>query len=77
LDGIARENLRITDVKVTLLSCRLPEGKHWFGSYPDWKTDAVLVQVFTDKGIVGIGESCPYAGPESLRSSLRRPSGPS
>jgi len=70
LAGIARENLKITDVKVTLLSARLPEGQHWAGSYPDWKTDAVLVQVFTDKGVVGIGESCPYGGPGRLKKYI-------
>jgi len=27
----------------------------------------VLVRVFTDKGIVGIGESSPYRGPEAIK----------
>jgi galactonate dehydratase len=35
-----------------------------------WKSDAVLVEVFTDQGIVGIGESSPYAGPEFLRRTI-------
>jgi len=67
LDGIGREDIRITDVTVTLLSARQPPGRRWVGLYPDWKTDAVLVQVFTDKGIVGIGESSPYRGPEAIK----------
>ena len=32
-----------------------------------WKSDAVLVQVFTDKGIVGIGEGTPYGGPVEMK----------
>ncbi|MCC6859438.1 MAG: mandelate racemase/muconate lactonizing enzyme family protein [Bryobacterales bacterium] len=68
LDGVRRENLKITDVRVTLLSCRLPPGKTWVtGRNECWKTDAVLVQVFTDKGLVGIGESTQYGGPELIK----------
>jgi L-alanine-DL-glutamate epimerase-like enolase superfamily enzyme len=68
LDGIGRENLKITDIKVTLLSYPLPEDKIWFaGSIECWKTDAVLVQVFTDQGIVGIGESTQYGGTELIK----------
>lgn len=70
LDGIGRENIKITDVTVTLLSARQPPGRRWAGSYPDWKTDEVLVRVFTDKGIVGIGEACPYGGPEQLKQFI-------
>ena len=68
LDGIGRENLRISDIKVTLMSYELPRNKQWVtGTMVAWKTDAVLVQVFTDQGIVGIGESSPYGGPQDIK----------
>jgi galactonate dehydratase len=35
-----------------------------------WKSDTVLVEVFTDKGLVGIGESSPYGGPEFLKKTI-------
>ena len=68
LDGIVRENLKITDIKVTLMSYELPRDRQWLtGTMTVWKTDAVLVDIHTDKGIVGIGESSPYGGPESIK----------
>ena len=71
LDGIAREDLKITDVKVTLLSYPLPPEKIWrVASIECWKTDAVLVEIFTDKGIVGIGESTQYGGPELMKKYI-------
>ncbi|MBI5010272.1 MAG: hypothetical protein HZB98_11650 [Bacteroidia bacterium] len=67
LDGIEKENIRITDVKVTLLSFETPREKQWIPSWipPDylwWKTDTILVEVFTDRGIKGIGSSSRYGG---------------
>jgi L-alanine-DL-glutamate epimerase-like enolase superfamily enzyme len=71
LDGIRRENLTIRDVKVTIMSYELPREKQWVtASYLTWKTDAVLVQVITDQGIVGIGESSPYGGPENVKKFI-------
>src|SRR5512147_1246013 len=71
LEGIARENLKITDVKVTIMSFELPKDKQWIvGRAVTWKTDAVLVEVFTDKGLVGIGESSPYSGPPQLKKTI-------
>jgi L-alanine-DL-glutamate epimerase-like enolase superfamily enzyme len=70
LEGIPRENLRITDVKVTLMSYPLKD-KAWFTAKQlVWKTDCCLVQVYTDKGIVGIGESSPYGGPEFVKKRI-------
>ena len=67
LDGIRKENIKITDVKVTLLSYETPREKQWIPSWipPDylwWKTDTILVEVFTDQGIRGIGSSSRYGG---------------
>jgi L-alanine-DL-glutamate epimerase-like enolase superfamily enzyme len=71
LEGIARENLKITDIKVTLMSYELPKDRQWVVARSvTWKTDAVLVEVLTDKGIVGIGESSPYAGPPQLKKTI-------
>ncbi len=71
LDGIKRENITIRDVKVTLMSYELPRNKQWItATVVAWKTDAVLVQVFTDQGIVGIGESSPYGGPQELKKFI-------
>jgi galactonate dehydratase len=68
LDGVAREKIKITDLKVTLLSAPIPEERQWFNPRTVvWKSNAVLVQVFTDQGIVGIGEGSPYAGPEEMK----------
>ena len=71
LEGIRRENIRITDVRVTLLSYELPPDKQWMtADILVWKTDAVLVEVLTDKGITGIGESSPYGGPERIKQFI-------
>ncbi|MBL8294869.1 MAG: hypothetical protein JNN08_23690, partial [Bryobacterales bacterium] len=67
LSGIRRENLKITDIRVTLMSCDLKDKSWVTATQLIWKSDAVLVEVFTDKGIVGIGESSPYGGPEFLK----------
>ena len=68
LEGIVRENIKITDVRATLLSCEIPPEKQWFVSKNQvWKRDTVLVEVFTDKGIVGIGGVSRYGGPEKIK----------
>ena len=68
LDGIERENIKITDIKVTPLSYEDPKGNLWRGNkYIVWKTDGCLTEVFTDQGIVGIGEGSPYARPDRIK----------
>jgi L-alanine-DL-glutamate epimerase-like enolase superfamily enzyme len=68
LDGIKRENLKITDLTVTLLSAEIPKERQWYNPRTIvWKSDAVLVRVFTDQGIVGIGEASPYGGPVEMK----------
>jgi len=68
LEGIARVPMRITDVKVTPLSWVHPEKNIWrCADYIVWKTDGCITQVFTDQGIVGIGEGSPYEGPADIR----------
>jgi galactonate dehydratase len=70
LDGVARQNLKITDVKVTIMSCELKDKSWLTGTQLIWKSDAVLVEVLTDKGITGMGESSPYAGPEYVKKAI-------
>jgi L-alanine-DL-glutamate epimerase-like enolase superfamily enzyme len=71
LEGITRENLKITDVKTTIMSYALPPDRQWVTAKAvTWKTDLILVEVFTDKGIVGIGETSPYAGPEQIKKTI-------
>ena len=63
--------MKITDIRVTLLSYELPKDKQWVtGRAVTWKTDAILVEVFTDKGLVGIGESTPYGGPVEVKKYI-------
>lgn len=71
LSGVSPENLKITDIRVTILSFELPKQKQWVtGTMVIWKTDSVLVEVITDKGIIGIGESSPYGGPEVIKKFI-------
>jgi L-alanine-DL-glutamate epimerase-like enolase superfamily enzyme len=69
LDGVAREDIRITDLKVTPLSYRLKREEQW----PDgdqhfviWQTTEVIAQVYTNVGIIGLGGASRYAGPERM-----------
>jgi len=70
LEGIVRDKIEITDVKVTLLSHELKDKAWVTATQLIWKSDCVLVEVFTDKGIVGIGESSPYGGPEWVKKTI-------
>jgi L-alanine-DL-glutamate epimerase-like enolase superfamily enzyme len=75
LDGISRENIKITDLKVTLLSCELPLKEQWYldwipERYKCWKTDSIVVEVFTDAGIKGIGGATQYGGPDVVKTYL-------
>ena len=36
-------------------------------NYQVWKTDGAITQIFTDQGIVGIGEGTPYEGPNYIK----------
>lgn len=57
LDGIGREQLKITEIRVTPLSYRPADGSciHICGPVVLTKMDAGLVEVLTDAGITGIG----------------------
>ena len=71
LDRVGRENLKITQVKVTPLSFELPPDKQWMtGKQLIWKTDGILVEVSTDQGVTGIGEPTPYGGPDHVKEFI-------
>ena len=61
LEGIGREDIKITDVKVTPLTFKPADGSyiHECGPVVLTKRSESIVEVFTDQGIVGIG---PGAG---------------
>jgi L-alanine-DL-glutamate epimerase-like enolase superfamily enzyme len=70
LDGIAREKLKITDIKVISLAYRLKPDEEWpdgDNNFVIWKTESVVVQVFTDAGITGIGGCTRYNGPAQMK----------
>ena len=68
LDGIEREDITITDIKVIPLSYVDPERDLWrSGNYQVWKTDGAITQIFTNQGLIGIGEGTPYQGPDYIK----------
>lgn len=68
LDGVQREKLTIRDVRVIPLSYVDPGGDLWrSGAYQVWKTDGAITQIFTDEGLVGIGEGSPYEDPAAIK----------
>src|SRR5690606_27089535 len=67
-EGLTRENIIITDIKVTPLSYVHDGDYLWrVGGLLVWKSDAALVQIYTNQGIVGVGEGSPYRGPDKLK----------
>ena len=57
--------MKVTDVKVHLLSFPLPTGAQWRTASGFLnKRDAVIVEVFTDDGIIGYGESNHATAPK-------------
>lgn len=69
LASIQRENIKITDIKVSPLSYTPSDGSYLWGvgSYVVWKTDAALVQIYTDQGIIGLAEGSPYSNPAEIK----------
>jgi L-alanine-DL-glutamate epimerase-like enolase superfamily enzyme len=64
LEGVGRENLKITEVKATPLTFKAPAGSfiEEAGPIVTVSRGLTVLQVFTDKGIVGIGPG-PSFGP--------------
>lgn len=62
LDGIQRQNIKITDIKVRLFSVPIPPEKWWYGCGVE-----ILTEIYTDKGIIGIGGPSPYSYLEEVK----------
>ena len=68
LDGVERQKLTISDVRVLPLSYVDPNENLWrCASYQVWKTDGAITQIFTKEGLVGIGEGTPYENPADIK----------
>lgn len=70
LEGLRRQNIKITSVKLMHLSYRLKPDEEW----PDadnhvvaWKTEAAIVKVTTDVGITGLGSCNQFKGPRQMK----------
>ena len=71
--GLERREITITDIEVTPLSY-VHDGEYLWrcaGLYV-WKSDAALVEISTNQGIVGIAEGSPYRGPDKLKEYTDR-----
>jgi len=73
LDGVKREKIKITDIRITNLAYRLKADEEW----PDadsnviiYKTESVIVEVSTDAGLKGIGGCSRYNGPAEMKQYL-------
>ena len=62
LEGVVRQNIKITDIKVRLFSVPIPPEKWWYGCGVE-----ILTEIHTDQGIVGIGGPSPYGGLEEVK----------
>ena len=75
LDGVIRQNIKITDLNLINLAYRLKPEEEW----PDggdnmiiWKTDSVIVEGSTDAGLKGIGACSRYNGPAAMKAYLEQ-----
>ena len=71
LNGIKRENIKITDIRVILLSYLLKPEELWTDGDENsiiWQTSSVIIEVLTDAGITGIGGASRYNGPEEMKA---------
>ena len=57
LEGIGREEIKITDIKTTPLTYKPADGSyvHECGPIVITKVDMSVVEIYTDQGLVGIG----------------------
>ena len=70
MDGVRREKIKITGVKIISLGYRLKPEEEW----PDadnnviiYKTESVIVELTTDVGLKGIGGASRYNGPAEMK----------
>lgn len=73
LEGVKRENIKITDIKMMNLGYRLKPEEEWADADNHviiYKTESVIVRVFTDAGIVGLGGGSRYNGPAAMKEYI-------
>lgn len=70
MDGVRREKIKITGIKILSLGYRLKPEEEW----PDadnnviiYKTESVIVELTTDVGLKGIGGASRYNGPAEMK----------
>jgi L-alanine-DL-glutamate epimerase-like enolase superfamily enzyme len=75
LDGIKRENIRITGVKLMHLSYRLKPEEQWVDGDDHvvyWKTESAIITISTDAGITGLGSCNQFKGPQQMKEYTER-----
>jgi L-alanine-DL-glutamate epimerase-like enolase superfamily enzyme len=69
LEGVTRESIKITDIKMINLAYGLKPEEQWADGDENGiivKTESVIVQVLTNSGITGIGGCSRYRGPQEM-----------
>jgi len=75
LDGVTREKIKITDVRMMTLGYRLKPEEVWADGDDNvliWKTESAIVEIATDVGIKGIGGCSRYNGPAAMKEYTDR-----
>jgi galactonate dehydratase len=62
LEGVQRQNIKITDIRVRLFSTPIPSEKWWYGCGVE-----LVTEIFTDQGIIGIGGPSNYGGEVEIK----------
>ena len=75
LEGVTRQNMKITDVRMISLAYRLKPEEEWADGANNsiiWKTESAIVEVSTDAGLKGIGVCSRYNGPAAMKEYLEK-----
>ena len=70
MDGVRREKIKITGVKIISLGYRLRPEEEWpdaDNNFIIYKTESVIVELTTDVGLKGIGGASRYNGPAEMK----------
>ena len=63
--------MKVTNLEVFLMSYPLPAEHQWrVGRGRMVKLDSIVVKVYTDIGLTGIGEPSPYGGPLAIKNLI-------
>ncbi|HUB33842.1 MAG TPA: mandelate racemase/muconate lactonizing enzyme family protein [Bryobacteraceae bacterium] len=75
LDGVQRQNIKITGVRLISLAYRLKPDEEWADGGNNmiiYKTESVIAEVSTDAGLKGIGACSRYNGPAAMKEYLEK-----